>query len=134
IVRSVDRAGLVDDVHVVVGPFLSGTPGREVGVFSVVTCLLSNVVSNVPYVLVAGKWVASFSRPGLGWFTMAMASTFAGNLTIFGSVANMIVLELARDKARIGFWEYCRVGVPITIVTTAIGAGVCATYFVLGVQ
>ena len=103
-------------------------------IFIVVTCLLSNIVSNVPYVLVAGKWVAAFDRPGLGWFTMAMASTLAGNLTNFGSVANMIVLELARDKAHIGFREYCRVGVPITIITTGSGVGVCLVYYSLGVR
>ena len=45
-----------------------------------------------------------------------MASTLAGNLTILGSVANLIVVEAAREaRVEIGFLEYCRVGVPLTI-------------------
>jgi Na+/H+ antiporter NhaD/arsenite permease-like protein len=51
-----------------------------------------------------------------------MASTLAGNLTILGSVANLIVVEAAREeRIAIGFWEYARIGVPITLVTLAVG-------------
>jgi Na+/H+ antiporter NhaD/arsenite permease-like protein len=58
---------------------------------------------------------------------LAMASTFAGNLTIPGSVATLIVLETAKTHdggadARVGFWEFFRVGIPVTLVTTALGA------------
>ena len=55
------------------------------------------------------------------WKVLALATTFAGNLTIIGSVANMIVVESARDHIEIGFWEYARFGIPITILTTAVG-------------
>ena len=57
----------------------------------------SNVFSNVPFVLVAGNWIARFTDPALMWKVLALATTFAGNLTIIGSVANMIVVESARD-------------------------------------
>ena len=51
-----------------------------------------------------------------------MSSTLAGNLTVVGSVANLIVIENAnREGIRISFWEYLRVGLPLTIVTLAIG-------------
>jgi Na+/H+ antiporter NhaD/arsenite permease-like protein len=51
-----------------------------------------------------------------------MASTLAGNLTILGSVANLIVVEAARDaRVEIGFLDYCRVGVPLTILTLVLG-------------
>jgi Na+/H+ antiporter NhaD/arsenite permease-like protein len=82
----------------------------------------SNVFSNVPFVLVAGNWIARFAEPTLMWKVLALATTFAGNLTIVGSVANMIVVESARDHIQIGFWDYARFGIPITILTT--GAGV----------
>jgi Na+/H+ antiporter NhaD/arsenite permease-like protein len=121
IVGGVRRAGVVDDMRRLAGPYVAGGPAREVGLFSVAAVICSNLFSNVPYVLVAGTWVEAFDRPDVGWFTLAMASTFAGNLTIFGSVANMIVLELSRDRVHVGFWEYCRVGIPITLATTAIG-------------
>jgi Na+/H+ antiporter NhaD/arsenite permease-like protein len=55
------------------------------------------------------------------WLALAMASTLAGNLTLVGSVANLIVVEQARGEVKVGFWAYARVGVPVTIVTLALG-------------
>jgi Na+/H+ antiporter NhaD/arsenite permease-like protein len=81
----------------------------------------SNIFSNVPFVLVAGKWITRFADPNLMWKVLALATTFAGNLTIIGSVANMIVVESARGYIQIGFWDYARFGIPITILTTAAG-------------
>ena len=68
----------------------------------------SNIFSNVPFVLVAGKWIARFVDPVLMWKVLALATTFAGNLTIIGSVANMIVVESAREHLQVGFWDYAR--------------------------
>jgi Na+/H+ antiporter NhaD/arsenite permease-like protein len=82
---------------------------------------LSNIVSNVPAVLVFKPFLAHLSNPQLAWQRLAMASTLAGNLTVLGSVANLIVIEQSRDRVRIGFWEYARAGVPITIATLLIG-------------
>ena len=81
----------------------------------------SNVFSNVPFVLVAGNWIARFTDPVLMWKVLALATTFAGNLTIIGSVANMIVVESARHHIQVGFWDYTRFGIPITILTTVAG-------------
>jgi Na+/H+ antiporter NhaD/arsenite permease-like protein len=69
---------------------------------------------------VAGKWIAPFADPDLMWKVLALA-TFAGNLTIIGSVANMIVVESAREHLEISFWDYARFGIPITLLTTATG-------------
>ena len=52
---------------------------------------------------------------------LALATTFADNLTIIGSVANMIVVESAREHLEVSFWDYTRFGIPITILTTAAG-------------
>ena len=81
----------------------------------------SNIFSNVPFVLVAGKWIPHFIDPALMWKVLALATTFAGNLTIIGSVANMIVVESAREHLQVGFWDYARFGIPITILTTSAG-------------
>jgi len=81
----------------------------------------SNIFSNVPFVLVAGKWIASFTRPELMWKVLALTTTFAGNLTILGSVANIIVVESARGHVEVGFWDYAKYGVPITVLTTITG-------------
>ena len=55
------------------------------------------------------------------WKVLALATTFAGKLTIMGSVANMIVVESARENLKIGIWEYARVEIPVTLLTSAAG-------------
>ena len=91
-------------------------------VLSVVTAAISNVVSNVPAVLLLRPLIAQFADPSRAWLMVAMASTFAGNLTVVGSVANLIVVEVARGaRIRIGFLEYCRVGIPLTFATLLVG-------------
>ncbi len=58
------------------------------------------------------------------WLALAMSSTLAGNLTVLGSVANLIVVENARRAGtELGFVEYLKVGVPLTILTTLVGVG-----------
>jgi Na+/H+ antiporter NhaD/arsenite permease-like protein len=81
----------------------------------------SNVVSNVPFILVIREQMGTLADPELGWELLAMAATFAGNLTLLGSVANIIVAEQARDVGGIGFFAYLRVGVPIALTTTLVG-------------
>lgn len=117
VVRGVEVAGLIESWLAVVPPGLRQSTGALVGV----TTVLSNLVSNVPAVLVLRGWPPACLNPDLAWLTLAMASTLAGNLTLVGSVANLLVVEQARDRARVGFWEYARVGVPVTLVTLAIG-------------
>jgi len=94
---------------------------HNIGIFTVTTALLSNVVSNVPAVMLLKSLVPSFRDPHSGWLVLAMASTLAGNLTITGSVANLIVVERAHDEVHIGFWDYSRVGIPVTLGTLAVG-------------
>ncbi len=88
---------------------------------SVVTVVLSNLVSNVPAVLLLRPLIAAMSNPLAGWLTLAAASTLAGNLTLLGSVANLIVAESAhRRKVTLGFWEYTKAGALITLLTLII--------------
>jgi len=82
---------------------------------------LSNVVSNVPAVLLFKPVVEHLPNARPAWLALAMSSTLAGNLTVLGSVANLIVLERARREVNISFWEYTKVGVPVTLATLAIG-------------
>ncbi len=83
---------------------------------------LSNLVSNVPAVLLFKPLIEAIPQRELAWLALAMSSTLAGNLTLLGSVANLIVVESARRSGtEIGFLEYLKVGVPLTILTTAVG-------------
>ncbi len=113
VVAGIDRTRILPAMHERAAPLFDGAGG----VLCVFTVVLSNLVSNVPFILVARGWVSGSYE----WLMVAMASTFAGNLTIVGSVANMIVLELSRDRAKIGFWGYFKAGLPVTAVTTAAG-------------
>jgi Na+/H+ antiporter NhaD/arsenite permease-like protein len=91
---------------------------------SLVSAVLSNLVSNVPAVLLFKPIIPVMSAPAQGsaWLALAMSSTLAGNLTVMGSVANLIVVENARQEGvTISFWEYCQAGIPITMVTLALG-------------
>ena len=83
-----------------------------------VAAILSNLVSNVPAVLVLKPFVQGLADPHRAWLVLAMASTLAGNFTILGSVANLIVVERARrQNIEISFWSYFRIGAPLTLIT-----------------
>jgi Na+/H+ antiporter NhaD/arsenite permease-like protein len=95
---------------------------ENISVLSGITALLSNIVSNVPAVLVLKPFIAQLQNQQQAWLTVAMASTLAGNFAIVGSVANLIVVQRARaQKVEIGFWEYSRVGAPLTVLTIGVG-------------
>lgn len=87
-----------------------------------VMLVLSNLISNVPAVLLWRNTVPVLPNPDLTWRIVAMSSTFAGNLLLIGSMANLIVAERAEARGvRIGFVEYARVGLPVTILTLSWG-------------
>lgn len=82
----------------------------------VLSALLSNLVSNVPAVMLLLPHVG----PDAG-VTLALASTFAGNLLLVGSIANLIVADLARQQGVIIDWRtHARVGVPVTLLSLAV--------------
>jgi Na+/H+ antiporter NhaD/arsenite permease-like protein len=85
-----------------------------------VTVLLSNVVSNVPAVMLL---LPMTSHPLAGPI-LALASTLAGNLFIVGSIANIIVVDqAAKFDVRITWQEHARVGIPVTLLTLGLAAG-----------
>ena len=94
----------------------------QVPVLALVTALLSNLVSNVPAVLMLKPFVEVLKNHDTAWLVVAMASTLAGNFTVLGSVANLIVVQRAgASGVTIGFWDYFRVGAPLTVLTLAFG-------------
>lgn len=82
----------------------------------------SNVVSNVPFILLIREQMLTLTHPNFGWELLAVASTFAGNLTLLGSVANIIVAESARELGGLGFFQYLKVGAPLALLSTLLGA------------
>ena len=111
------QAGVTEELlHVAEKLNLSNT-----AIFASIVVLLSNLVSNVPTVMLLRDLVPHFHDPHATWLLLAMSSTLAGNLTITGSVANIIVIEKARTVTRISFWDYMKIGVPVTLLTLAAG-------------
>ncbi len=98
----------------------AGVALTEPGPLFLATLLLSNVVSNVPAVmLLLPAATEPFSGP-----LLALVSTLAGNLLIVGSIANIIVVDAARRRGIAIDWRsHARAGVPVALATLAITAG-----------
>ena len=119
IVGGAERAGLTANLlHPAAAWNLHRLP-----LFVTVTAALSNIVSNVPAVMLLRTVVPEFPHPQNAWLALAMASTLAGNLTITGSVANIIVVErAAADGVLVSFSDYFRIGLPVTVATLVLGS------------
>ncbi|RUY95326.1 anion transporter, partial [Mesorhizobium sp. M7A.F.Ca.CA.001.12.2.1] len=86
------------------------------------TAVLSNIMSNVPAVLALRPFIPGLENPERAWLVVAMSSTLAGNFTLLGSVANLIVAEQARAAGTtLSFGAFFKVGLPLTLITLAAG-------------
>jgi Na+/H+ antiporter NhaD/arsenite permease-like protein len=118
VVGAAQKAGLSEAVFAL----LHARDVHEVGALTAIAALLSNLVSNVPAVMLFMPLVPQFPDPGQAWRVLAMASTLAGNLTLVGSIANLIVAEGAKRSCPLSFREYLKAGVPVTLLTLLAGA------------
>lgn len=121
VVDGLEGTGLPDEIYQKMRGVFGRSAASQAWNFAWFSEAGSNIFSNVPFVLVAGKWIGNFTQPELMWKVMALATTFAGNLTIVGSVANIIVVESARAHTEIGFWDYAKYGIPVTVLTSLAG-------------
>lgn len=121
VMKGVDKSGLTTQIfNYVKNYFNDGIFVRILSVSGAAT-VLSNVISNVPAVMLFTKIFESVQQSQVLWLTLAMASTLAGNLTIIGSVANIIVFESAKKEVNVSFFEYLKVGIPLTFITLILG-------------
>ncbi len=115
---AIETSGLGERLFAVLRPWSDGGPASLSGV----AVVLSNLVSNVPAVMLFRPVVPTLADPATAWLTLAMATTLAGNLTLLGSVANLIVAEIARHRGvQLGFVEYLKAGTPIAILSLLLG-------------
>jgi Na+/H+ antiporter NhaD/arsenite permease-like protein len=124
VVEALNGTGLPNDLHSRLEPLFGVSTTTQAWNLAWFSVLGSNLFSNVPFVLVAGQWMVHFVEPDLMWKVLALATTLGGNLTILGSVANIIVVESARGHVEVGFWDYARFGIPITLLTTVSGLAI----------
>jgi Na+/H+ antiporter NhaD/arsenite permease-like protein len=132
VVAGVAQAGVAEALYQAIAPTLGRTAPRQAICFGLFSVAASQVVSNVPFVILAGEWIPRLAAPKLLWLVTALASTLAGNLTVVGSVANLIVLELAGPRGRVGFWRFLRYGAPVTAATLVAGLGLLLAEWGLG--
>jgi Na+/H+ antiporter NhaD/arsenite permease-like protein len=118
VVGGIEKVAITPDVSAMIGrQHLDNT-----AILASVTAVLSNVVSNVPAVLLLKSFVPNLQDPQRAWLVVAMAATLAGNFTLVGSVANLIVAQRAKARGvEFDFWTYFKVGAPLTILTIAFG-------------
>jgi Na+/H+ antiporter NhaD/arsenite permease-like protein len=117
VVAGFEQTGVQNDLIRAVGVARLAQPVT----LSAAVAILSNLVSNVPAVLVFRPLYPLLGATPAVAILIASASTFAGNLTVVGSIANLIVIEQARLRGvRIGFADYLRVGLPVALATLAI--------------
>lgn len=128
VMKAVEKSGIASTIFNYIERHLGGGELSQIVNLSVGSLVLSNILSNVPAVVLISKIFGNAVNPKLFWLTLAMSSTLAGNLTIIGSVANIIVFESVRDEVKVGFVEYLKVGIPLTMVT--VFAGILVLYFV----
>uniref|UniRef100_A0A7C4X9V7 Anion transporter n=1 Tax=candidate division WOR-3 bacterium TaxID=2052148 RepID=A0A7C4X9V7_UNCW3 len=121
VMKGVEKSGITNSIFNYVRMYLSDGKFSQIVNLSIGSTILSNIISNVPAVILFSHFFTSLANSRLAWLTLAMSSTLAGNLTIIGSVANIIVFESAKDEIKVGFFEYFRVGLPLTIITIFIG-------------
>ncbi len=121
VMHGVETSGLAAAVIGKAGDLASLSPFWQIAGLSSVAVVLSNLVSNVPAVMLLKPLTQSLGGGHAAWLALAMSSTLAGNLTLIGSVANLIVAQQAGRRVEIGFMEYLRVGALITIISVTVG-------------
>ena len=133
VVAGIQHAGVLDRVFDAVSPVIAR--GDLLGDLALVGLLVvgAQIVSNVPLVIVAVQWIPKLPNPTWGYLILAVASTLAGNLTLFGSIANIIVFEAAGPRGEIGFLKFLRYGAVITLVDLALALAILAGERAIGV-
>ncbi|XVF12527.1 hypothetical protein REPUB_Repub08aG0126100 [Reevesia pubescens] len=130
-VQGFNRTGIPSALWELMEPYAKIDQASGIATFALVILILSNLVSNVPTVLLLGARMAasaaliSTAFEKKAWLILAWVSTVAGNLSLLGSAANLIVCEQACRAPNLGytltFWNHLRFGVPSTLLVTAIG-------------
>lgn len=123
VVAGLQATGLVERGYRALAPVIGRGDAIGDAAFVGLTTVGSNLVSNVPLVVIAVRWVPAMPDPTWGYVMLAVASTLAGNLTLLGSAANVIVLETAGPRGELGFWRFVRYGAVLTAVSLVIAFG-----------
>ncbi|MDD5645511.1 MAG: anion transporter [bacterium] len=124
VMRGVEKSGITELILGNVRKYTAETEFWNMIQVTITSVISSNIISNVPAVVLISNIFSGLLMSNSFWLTLAMASTLAGNLTVIGSIANIIVFESAKEKVNVGFLEYLKVGLPLTFFTILAGIAV----------
>jgi Na+/H+ antiporter NhaD/arsenite permease-like protein len=124
VVQGLAKTGIVERSWSSAVAYLSFHHPAGLALFAGLMTLGSNLLSNVPMVLLTGPHLGQLGQERLGWVLLAFTTTVAGNFTLIGSVANIIVAERAKGHYTLGFFEYLRFGFVSTLLVLAAGVTV----------
>ncbi len=130
VVDGVERTGFLQPIidHAPLSPDIAG-----LGILHGLGLVLSQIVSNVPYTIVMLP-IMKAAGSELLWLALASSATLAGNATIIGAMANLIVIESARDEGiTVGFWPFLKVGIVVTLASFIISIAVLYAEYTLGI-
>ena len=116
------ESGLLDQIASVFPGFGESETPSVLGV-AAFSAVLSNLVSNVPAVMLIANMIPDGNMTL--WFALAASSTLAGNTTLIGSAANVIVAERSEEEGiTFSFWKFALIGVPVTLLTLFAAVGI----------
>jgi Na+/H+ antiporter NhaD/arsenite permease-like protein len=121
VVGGLQKTGVVEQALAEMAPLFPTTPVGSVASLGTALLLGCQVVSNVPFILLAEPWIRGLPDPHFAWLCTALFATLAGNLTLIGSVANIIVVEATSAENELGFVRYFKAGLPVTIASSVVG-------------
>jgi Na+/H+ antiporter NhaD/arsenite permease-like protein len=120
VVAGLQKTGLLAVALARLEPLFPTTRVGSLASLAVSLLLGCQVVSNVPFILLAEPWIRGLPDPHLAWMSTALFSTLAGNLTLIGSVANIIVVDATSAENELGFFRYLKAGVPVTLASSLV--------------
>lgn len=129
VVAGLAKTGIIERGWQASLPYIGYRKASELFLFTALMTVGSNLISNVPMVLMTAPHLGMLGSLEHGWILLAFATTVAGNFTLIGSVANIIVAETAREHYSLGFFEYLRFGIVSTILV--LGFGVVIIHFIM---
>jgi Na+/H+ antiporter NhaD/arsenite permease-like protein len=121
VVAGLQKTGILANALAEMAPLFPTTRVGSLASLGTALLLGCQVVSNVPFILLAEPWIRGLPDPHFAWMSTALFSTLAGNLTLIGSVANIIVVEATSAEKDIGFVRYLKAGVPVTLASSLVG-------------
>jgi Na+/H+ antiporter NhaD/arsenite permease-like protein len=120
-VGALEETGAIDEVAQGIANVTEGDRSAELLGIAWVSAIGSGLVDNIPFTAAMIPVVDSLQGPSgddAYWWALALGACFGGNATLVAAAANVAAAGMAARAGRpIGFIQFLRVGVPVTLVS-----------------